>query len=118
MTYSTQVRNSRSTVHISHVNGSQILDLCRSVMLCERISNLREQEFLTPLVNLIGANVKPITIDDAIKFGNIILLVLPCRKRQELFTGKIVIDATNPYSERFAVLGRGNDTSTETIAKT
>jgi len=81
------------------------------------ISNLREQEFLTPLVNLIGTNVKATTIDDAIKFGNIILLVLPCRKRQELFTGKIVIDVTNPFSESFAVLDRGNDTSTETIAK-
>jgi 8-hydroxy-5-deazaflavin:NADPH oxidoreductase len=81
------------------------------------ISNSRGQEFLTPLVNLIDANVKTTTVADAIKFGDVILLVLPWRKRQELFTSKIVIDATNPYSESFAVLDRGNDTSTETIAK-
>jgi predicted dinucleotide-binding enzyme len=81
------------------------------------ISNLRGQEFLTPLVNLIGANVKTTTVADAIKFGGVILLALPWRKRQEPFTSKIVIDATNPYSESFAVLDRGNDTSTETIAK-
>ena len=35
----------------------------------------------------------------------------------ELFTGKIVIDATNPYSENFEVLDLGNDTSSEEIAR-
>ena len=55
--------------------------------------------------------------------ADVILLALPWRRRKELsplselFTGKIVIDATNPYSESFPVLDRGNDTSTETIAK-
>lgn len=50
------------------------------------ISNSRGQEFLTPLVNLIG--VKTTTVADAIKFGDVILLVLPWRKRQELFTSR------------------------------
>jgi 8-hydroxy-5-deazaflavin:NADPH oxidoreductase len=87
------------------------------------ISNSRGPESLTSLVNSIGSNVKATTIDDAIKFGDVILLALPWRKRQELlplselFTGKIVIDATNPYSENFEVLDLGNDTSSEEIAK-
>ncbi len=61
--------------------------------------------------------------DEAIKFGDIILVALPWIRRQELsplselFTGKIVIDATNPYSENFEVLDLGNDTSSEAIAK-
>jgi 8-hydroxy-5-deazaflavin:NADPH oxidoreductase len=35
----------------------------------------------------------------------------------ELFRDKIVIDATNPYSENFEVLDLGNDTSSEEIVK-
>ena len=87
------------------------------------ISNSRGPESLRSLVNSISANVKATTVDDAIKFGDVILLALPWRKRQELsplselFTGKIVIDATNPYSENFEVLDLGNDTSSEAIAK-
>ena len=35
----------------------------------------------------------------------------------ELFKNKIVIDATNPYSENFEVMDLGNRTSSEEVAK-
>ena len=81
------------------------------------ISNSRGPESLTSLVNSIGANIKAKTVEDAIKFGEIILLAIPWRKRQELlpaselFDGKIVIDAMNPYSENFEIMDLGNSTS-------
>jgi 8-hydroxy-5-deazaflavin:NADPH oxidoreductase len=37
--------------------------------------------------------------------------------RSELFKNKIVIDATNPYSETFEVIDLGNRTSSEEVAK-
>jgi 8-hydroxy-5-deazaflavin:NADPH oxidoreductase len=81
------------------------------------ISNSRGPESLTSLVNSIGANIKAKTVEDAIKFGEVILLAIPWRKRQELlpaselFDGKIVIDAMNPYSENFEIIDLGNSTS-------
>jgi 8-hydroxy-5-deazaflavin:NADPH oxidoreductase len=62
-------------------------------------------------------------VEDAIKFGEVILLAIPWRKRQnllsisELFDSKIVIDAMNPYSENFEVIDLGNSTSSEEVLK-
>jgi 8-hydroxy-5-deazaflavin:NADPH oxidoreductase len=88
------------------------------------ISNSRGPESLTSLVNSIGANIKAKTVEDAIKFGEVILLAIPWRKRQELlsvselFNSKIVIDAMNPYSENFEVIDLGNNsTSSEEVLK-
>ena len=51
------------------------------------------------------------TVEDTIAFGDVILLALPWRRRDvlrslssELFKKKIVIDATNPYSENFEAI--------------
>jgi 8-hydroxy-5-deazaflavin:NADPH oxidoreductase len=65
-------------------------------------SNSCAPQSLTSLVFSI-ANVISMTVEDAVKFGKVLLLAIPWRKRQELsllrlFAGKIVIDATNPYS--------------------
>jgi predicted dinucleotide-binding enzyme len=88
------------------------------------ISNSRGPESLTSVVNSIGANVKAKSVEDAIKFGEVILLAIPWRKRQELlpaselFDGKIVVDAMNPYSENFEVIDLGNSTSSsEEVSK-
>jgi predicted dinucleotide-binding enzyme len=87
------------------------------------ISNSRGPESLTSVVNSIGANVKAKTVEDAIKFGEVILLAIPWRKRQELlpaselFDGKIIIDAMNPYSENFEIIDLGNSTSSEEVLK-
>ncbi|MGA9842645.1 MAG: NADPH-dependent F420 reductase [Nitrososphaeraceae archaeon] len=87
------------------------------------ISNSRGPESLISLVNSIGPNIKAKTVEDAVKFGDVILLAIPWRKRQdllsvsELFDGKIVIDAMNPYSENFEVIDLGNSTSSEEVLK-
>jgi predicted dinucleotide-binding enzyme len=64
------------------------------------------------------------TVEESVAFGDIILLAMPWRKREELrslpselFKNKIVIDATNPYSENFEVIDLENRTSSEEIAK-
>jgi predicted dinucleotide-binding enzyme len=81
------------------------------------ISNSRGPESLTSVVNSIGANIKAKSVEDAIKFGEVILLAIPWRKRQELlpaselFDSKIVIDAMNPYSENFEIIDLDNSTS-------
>jgi 8-hydroxy-5-deazaflavin:NADPH oxidoreductase len=86
------------------------------------ISNSHSPESLTPLVSSIGANVTPMTVEETAKFGEVVLLAIPWRKRQELpspelFEGKIVIDATNPYSSTGTMLDLGNSTSSEEVAK-
>jgi 8-hydroxy-5-deazaflavin:NADPH oxidoreductase len=88
------------------------------------ISNSRGPESLTLVVNSIGATIKAKTVEDAIKFGEVILLAIPWIKRQELlpsselFDGKIVIDAMNPYSENFEIIDLGNSTSSsEEVSK-
>src|SRR5438445_13277794 len=59
---------------------------------------------------------------EAVKFGEAILLALPYRKMDALppgesFAGKIVIDATNPYSATGGVMNLGESTSSEAVAK-
>ena len=74
-------------------------------------------------VSSIGTNIKAKIVEDAVKFGDVILLAIPWRKRQDLlsvcesFDGKIVIDAMNPYSENFEVIDLGNSTSSEEVLK-
>jgi 8-hydroxy-5-deazaflavin:NADPH oxidoreductase len=87
------------------------------------ISNSRGPESLASFVNSVGPNIKAKTVEDAIKFGDVILLAIPWRRRQdllsvsELFDSKIVIDAMNPYSETFGVIDLGNSTSSEEVLK-
>ena len=87
------------------------------------IGNSRGPESLTSVVNSIGANIKAKSVEDAIKFGEVILLAIPWRKRQELlpaselFDSKIVIDAMNPYSENFELIDLGNSNSSEEVLK-
>lgn len=88
------------------------------------ISNSRGPQSLQLFVESLGPGAKAMTVEDSIAFGDIILLAMPWRKREELrslpselFKNKIVIDATNPYSENFEVIDLENRTSSEEIAK-
>ena len=87
------------------------------------ISNSRGPESLKSFVSSVGPNIMANTVEDAIKFGEVILLAMPWRRRQDLlsvsklFDGKIVIDAMNPYSENFEVIDLGNSTSSEEVLK-
>jgi predicted dinucleotide-binding enzyme len=88
------------------------------------ISNSRGPQSLQLFVDSLGPGAKAMTVEDSIAFGDIILLAMPWRKREELrslpselFKNKIVIDAINPYSENFEVIDLENRTSSEEIAK-
>src|SRR5438552_18613577 len=62
------------------------------------------------------------TVVEAVKFGEAVLLALPYRKMDalppaEVFGGKIVIDAMNPYSAVGRVMDLGESSSSEEVAK-
>jgi 8-hydroxy-5-deazaflavin:NADPH oxidoreductase len=68
------------------------------------------------------SNIRAVTIEEAIAFGDVILIAIPWIKRQELppshlFNDKIVIDAMNPYSENFQVINLEPSSSSEEVAK-
>jgi 8-hydroxy-5-deazaflavin:NADPH oxidoreductase len=88
------------------------------------ISHSKEPLSLESLVASIGPDAKAMTVEGALAFGDVILLAIPWRKREELqsfpselFRNKIVIDATNPFSESFKLIDLGNSTSSEEMAK-
>ncbi len=87
------------------------------------ISNSREPESLESLVAELGPNASAMTVEDAAAFGEIVLLAIPWRIREEglppanLLDGKIVIDAMNPYTPSFEVEDLGDDTSSEDVAR-
>jgi predicted dinucleotide-binding enzyme len=86
------------------------------------LSNSRGPGSLATLVTSIGRNVRAETPEGAARFGEVILLAIPWRKMDELpsadlFAGKIVIDAMNPYSAVGRVMDLGDRTSSEEVAK-
>jgi 8-hydroxy-5-deazaflavin:NADPH oxidoreductase len=86
------------------------------------ISNSRGPQSLRDFEKSGGSNIKAMTIEEAIAFGDVILLAIPWIKRQELpssglLDGKIVIDAMNPYSENFEVINLEPSSSSEEVAK-
>ena len=86
------------------------------------LSNSRGPRSLTSLVATLGPNARAATVAEAVRIGDVVLLALPWRERgrlppASLFAGKIVIDATNPYSTFGRVVELGNTTSSEEMAK-
>ncbi len=87
------------------------------------ISNSSGQASLNALVKSISSNnVTAATPEGAVRFAQVVLLAIPWRKKHQLppsdlFKGKIVIDAMNPYSENFEVIDLGNSTSSEEVTK-
>jgi len=86
------------------------------------VSNSRGPATLGTLVASLGGNVKALTAEEAVRFGEIIVLAIPWRKRmrlphRRLFDGKIVIDAMNPYTWRWKVIDLGDTTSSEEVAR-
>ncbi len=85
------------------------------------VSNSRGPESLKSLVASIGGKARAATVEEAVAFGEIVLLALPWRKRKELpaavrFAGKIVIDATNPYTASGGLFDLGASSSSEEVA--
>jgi predicted dinucleotide-binding enzyme len=88
------------------------------------ISNSRGPESLRDVVAELGERARASTVEDAAKFGDVVLVSIPFGKYQSLppapFHGKVVIDSNNYYPERdghFAALDRGETTSSELLAE-
>jgi len=86
------------------------------------LANSRGPTSLAPLVASLGPNVQAASPADAVTFGEAVLLAIPWRNKEqlppsELFAGKIVIDAMNPYSALGRVMDLGESTSSEEVAK-
>jgi predicted dinucleotide-binding enzyme len=86
------------------------------------LSNSCGPATLTALVKSIGPNACAMTVAEAAKFGEIVLLAVPWRTPEALpapalVAGKVVIDAMNPYSADGEVIDLGNRTSSEEVAR-
>jgi predicted dinucleotide-binding enzyme len=86
------------------------------------VSNSRGPQTLRELVDEIGPGAHAATVEEAARFGEVVVLAVPWRAPEalppaDLVEGKIVIDAMNPYAEGGAVADLGDSTSSEETAK-
>ncbi len=84
------------------------------------VSNSRGPASLRSLASEIGPQAHATDVDDAARFGSVILLAVPWRTPEalpapELVAGKIVIDAMNPYGPGGEILELGTTTSSEEV---
>lgn len=88
------------------------------------VSNSRGPETLRDLVAEMGDRARALIVEEAARFGDVVLVAIPFGQYQTLPTealaGKIVIDAGNYYPERdgqFDELDSNRTTSSELVAK-
>ena len=82
--------------------GGTLARLLTSAGHSVAISNRRGPESLRAFVDSLGANCKAVTPEDAVLGSDLIILAIPWTARQslpgpEIFAGKVVVDACNPY---------------------
>jgi hypothetical protein len=82
----------------------------------------RHPKDLQKLVKEIGRGAQAGTLEEAARFGDVVVLAIAWRSkrdlpRADLFKGKVVIDTMNPYSSFGTVMNLGNSTSSEEVAK-
>lgn len=86
------------------------------------VSNSRGPESLADLVRELGPKAKALAAAEAARWGEMILLAVPWRNPEalpppETLSGKIVIDAMNPYALDGSVRDLGATTSSEETRK-
>jgi 8-hydroxy-5-deazaflavin:NADPH oxidoreductase len=86
------------------------------------LSNSRGPESLQEMVAQLGPQAHAVTIAEASKFGDVILLAVPWRSpdalpHPELLRNKIVIDAMNPYRPDGGFYDLEGSTSSEIVLK-
>jgi predicted dinucleotide-binding enzyme len=86
------------------------------------VSNSRGPDSLRDLIAELGPRAQAATVDNAARFGDIVLLAVPWRTPEALpdaalVRGKIVIDAMNPYSAAGGIADLGDTTSSEETAR-
>ena len=86
------------------------------------LSNSRGGQGLEALVSELGGKAKAATIEEAARFGEVVLVAIPFGKFRTLpahaFDGKVVIDTGNYYPQRdgkFAELDNEETTSSELL---
>jgi predicted dinucleotide-binding enzyme len=82
----------------------------------------RHPKDLQKLVKEIDKGAQAGTLAEAASFGEVMVLAIPWTKKEELpapdlFKGKVAIDTMNPYSAFGSVIGLGESTSSEEVAK-
>lgn len=86
------------------------------------VSNSRGPETLRDLVDAIGPRAHAATVEEAARFGEVVLLAVPWRTPEALppaylLEGKIVIDAMNPYADGGGITDLGDSSSSEETQK-
>jgi predicted dinucleotide-binding enzyme len=88
------------------------------------LSNSRGPETLRDLVAELGEHAQAVTVEEAARFGDLVLVAIPLGKYKalpaEAFYGKIVIDTGNYYPQRdgqIAELDNGETTSSELMSE-
>ncbi|MBZ5509155.1 MAG: NADPH-dependent F420 reductase [Acidobacteriia bacterium] len=86
------------------------------------VSNSRGPETLRELIRELGPQAHAMTIADAARFGEVVLLAVPWRSPEalpqpELLRNKIVIDAMNPYRPDGGFYDLEGSTSSEEVLK-
>jgi len=85
------------------------------------LSHKSGPESLREQVAQIGEKACAMTVEEAAAFGDVVLLALPWRTREDLpaerLAGKIVIDATNPYRPDSSVYDLGGSSSSEEMLR-
>jgi predicted dinucleotide-binding enzyme len=86
-----------------------------------RIANSRGPQSLAALCADLGENVRAATPEDAVAFGDVVLIAVPWHLKEDAipdagpYDDKIVIDAMNPYDEDFELEDLGHRSSSEII---
>src|SRR5688572_598328 len=86
------------------------------------VSNSRGPATLQPLVAELGSKAKAMTVVEAARWAEVVLLAVPWRTPDALppadvVSGKIVIDAMNPYAADGSVTDLGGSSSSEETKK-
>ncbi len=87
------------------------------------IANSRGPESLKELVERLGPSATAMTVEEVARFGDIVVLAVPFRKPEALpppltVTGKVVVDAMNPYTESGEIMDlEGKASSTVTAER-
>ena len=86
------------------------------------LSNSRGPDSLAALVQELGPRARALSVEEAARFGAVVLLAVPWHRPEALpsagsVRGKIVIDAMNPYRPGGGLYDLGEATSSEETAK-
>jgi predicted dinucleotide-binding enzyme len=86
------------------------------------VSNRRGPKSLEPLVAELGPRARAVTVDEAARWGDLVVLAVPWRNPEALpsadtVAGKVVVDAMNPYAAGGGTVPLGDSTSSEETQK-